>query len=152
MVTFRAGPDVQASMTGETAPKGKPKGGPTARPIVSNRSLKAEISGLLMTLNLALMLVPPLRSDALDEVEIEAMAQALDEECKRSLRFRRMMEAALSAGSGGTLIGVMAIIGARRAVRHNVLPGGLESDQLLGNMLAKGMQASNRARAAAGIG
>lgn len=106
-----------------------------------------------MTLNLCIMLIPPLSKDQMDMVEIDALAEALDEQAKRSARFRKALESALAAGSGGTLVGVMAIIGARRAARHGMIGGeqGQEVDQMLGNLLAQGMQASKKARDAAGL-
>lgn len=141
-VIFKPGP-VQE----EIAPKRKATGTPSRA--TSNRSLKAEISGMLMTINLVLVMIPPLRQDQLDMVEIEALADALDDQCKKSIKFRKAMETALSAGSGASLIGVVAIIGARRAARHGVIPP--EADQVLGNMLATGMQASVKARKDAGL-
>jgi hypothetical protein len=144
MVTFKPGP-VQDTL--ETAPKRKAASASPRAP--SNRSLKSEISGMLMTINLVILMIPPLRADQMDMVEIEALADALDEQCKKSIKFRRAMEAALGAGSGASLIGVVAIIGARRAARHNFIPN--EADQQLGNLLAQGMQASKKARADAGL-
>lgn len=146
-VQWKPGP-IQES--GETAPKRGPQ---KAAPARSNKSLKGEISGLLMTINLALMMIPPLSRDQMDMVEIEALADALDEQAKKSAKFRKALEAALGASSGGTLIGVAAIMGARRAARHGLLPGDGEAvDQQLGNLLATGMQASKKAKADAGLG
>jgi hypothetical protein len=149
MVTFKPGP-VQESI--ESAPKrNTPKAGP-GRP--STRSLKSELSGLLMTLNLAIMMIPPLSRDQMDMVEIEALADALDEQARKSPKFRKALESALAAGSGGTLIGIMAIMGARRAARHGMIGGaehGPEIDQQLGNMLAQGMDVSRKARENAGL-
>jgi hypothetical protein len=103
---------------------------------------------MLMTINLALYVIPPLRVDVLDDVEIEALARAIDEQAKRSIRFRKALEMALTAGSGGTLFGVMAIIGARRASRHGMLPP--EVDQTLGNLLAMGLTVPAKAATDAG--
>lgn len=145
-----APPKVQE--TGETPPKGRsvPKAAP-GRP--STRSLKTEISGLIMTLNVFIMMIPPVSKDALDMVEMDALADALDDQCKRSQKFRKAMESALSAGAGGTLFGIVAIIGARRAARHGVIGGekSEEVDQMLGNLLAQGMNATKKARADAGL-
>lgn len=147
MGIFKPGPAQEA--INETAPKrGVPKS--SARP--SSRSLKSEISGLLMTINLALMMIPPLSKDQMDLVEIEALADALDEQARRSPKFRKAIEGALAMGSGGTLIGVCAIMGARRAARHGLLPGDAATvDQTLGNLLAQGTQASQKARRDAGL-
>jgi hypothetical protein len=144
MVAFKPGPIQQP--IGETPPKrkvGRPPG-------VQSRtvSLKPQIAGMLMTMNLALYVIPPLRVDVLDDVEIEALARALDEQAKRSIRFRKALEMALTAGSGGTLFGVMAIIGARRASRHGMAPP--EVDQMLGNLLAMSVSGSAKAATDAG--
>lgn len=130
---FKPGP-AQAPI--ETAPKrrGRPPGRATT---AKTTSLKPQIAGMLMTLNLALYVIPPLRVDVMDEVEIEALARAIDEQAKRSIRFRQYLETALAAGSGGTLFGVLAIMGARRAARHGMFPS--EVDQTLGNLLAMGL-------------
>jgi len=138
--------------TGEVPPRRGP-GRPPGSGAKSTKSLKTEISGLLMTLNLAIMLIPPLSRDQMDMVEIDALADALDEQAKKSVRFRKALETALAAGSGGTLIGVCAIIGARRAARHGLIGGenAQEVDQTLGNMLATGMNATKKARADAGL-
>lgn len=145
MVQFKSGP-VQESIREEPPKRGRPT---TIRGGASSKSLKQEISGLLMTINLAIMVIPPLRQDAMDMVEIEALADALDEQAKKSAKFRKALETALAGASGGTLLGVCAIIGARRAARHNVLPP--EVDQQLGNLLAQGMQASQKAKRDAGL-
>lgn len=147
---FKPGP-IQEPITAEQAPKRKPgpaKGTPRPpRPASPARaSLKTQIAGMLMTINLAFYVIPPLRVDVLDEVEIEALARALEEQAKQSPRFRKALETALAAGSGGTLVGVAAIIGARRAARHGILPADI--DPQLGNLLAVGLDAS-RAKAAA---
>lgn len=123
----------------------KPKTGPTPRP--SSASLKKQISGALMTMNLALIMIPPLRRDVLDMVEIDALATALDDQAKQSKRFRQALETALSATTGGNLVGILAIIGARRAARHGMIPE--DADQMLGNLLAQATDATTTARAAA---
>lgn len=148
MGVFKPGPAQDAI---ETPPKrNAPKAAPSSR--TSSKSLKAEISGLLMTINLALMMIPPLSKDQMDMVEIEALADALDDQARRSPRFRKAIESALAMGSGGTLLGVVAIMGARRAARHGLIPGDAETvDQTLGNLLAQGTQASQKARNAAGL-
>lgn len=122
----------------ETPPK---RGTPRDTSRASNarrRSLKPQIAGTLMMFNLALTVVPPLRRDVLDEVEINALAEALDEQARQSPRFRKYLEAALSATGGGQLVGILAIIGARRASRHGALPP--EIDGQLGALLAMNAQ------------
>lgn len=121
----------------ETAPKrgpGRPRGAKTAPSAPSRRSLREPIAATLMTMNLALMVIPPLRNDQLDMMEIDALARALDDQAKQSPRFRKVLENALTLSSGGQLVGVLAIIGARRAARHGLLPP--EADGQFGAMLA----------------
>lgn len=98
---------------------------------VSTRSLETEIGAFLVNVNL-IILVTPWRGDALDETEIMALARGIDEQAKRSPRFRRMVEYALGAqGMGGLPITVGIIIG-RRAARHGIVPPnlGVTPDQL----------------------
>lgn len=142
---FKPGPTQDAIR--ETAPKRNGPGRPPSRP--STRSLKSEISAAIMQVNLVLMIFPPTRADALDMVEIDALADALDEQAKKSARFRKALEGALLASSGGSLVGVIAIILGRRAARHGIMP--IEVDQQLGNLLAAGTQASKAARRDAGL-
>lgn len=145
MTAVQAGPPVTQLPvdSGETAPKrrrGRPPGSKTgsgSRPgsaAASRVSLETRIGGMLVLVNMALYMVPPLQRDALDPVELAALAKAIDAQCKQSVRFRRYVEAMLTAGSGGQLFGVVAIIGARRMARHGVLPA--EVDGMLGGMLA----------------
>lgn len=117
--------------SGEQAPRrrGRPPGSKNR----SKVSLKAQIGAMLTTLNLILYVIPPLQPDALDAAEIEALATALDEQAKNNPAFRRYLEMALAAGSGGQLFGVVAIILARRAARHGVIPQ--EADGMLGAIL-----------------
>lgn len=141
MVEFKPGPTQDAVR--ETAPKrGPQKSAPRQA-----RSLKSEIASTLMTINLVLVMIPPLRQDQMDMVEIEALADALDEQARKSPKFRKALEGALAAGSGAGLIGVIVIIAGRRAARHGMIP--TEADQMLGNMLAVG--ASAKAKANAGL-
>ena len=131
-------------MTGERAPK-RPRVASVPRP--STRSLKAEIAAQLVMINFVLVMIPPLRQDQLDPVEIEALASSIDDQCKKSPRFRKAVEGALMAGSGAGLIGILAIIGARRAARHGYIPA--EADQMLGNLLATGQAVEVKRDAAA---
>lgn len=136
MTTFKPGP-IQEPI--ETPPRRKPGPKPGQPRPTSKTSLKPQIAGMLMTLNLALYVIPPLRADVLDTVEIEALARALDDQAKQNAKFRKALETALSAGSGGTLIGIAALIGARRAARHGFLP--VEMDNVLGDLMAQGLAA-----------
>lgn len=121
----------QEAPTGEQAPRrrGRPPGSKNR----SKVSLKAQIGAMLTTLNLVIYVIPPLQPDALDAAEIEALATALDEQAKNNPAFRRYLEMALTAGSGGQLFGVVAIIAARRAARHGMIPA--EADGMLGSIL-----------------
>lgn len=118
-------------ITGERVNKPRGSGGTARR---STRSLETQIGAMLTTVNVVMMMVPPLSKDALDVAEITALAKALDAQARQSPRFRKYLEAALAAGSGGQLVGVVAIIAARRASRHGLAPA--EIDPMLGAMLA----------------
>lgn len=101
-------------------------------------SLAPEIGAFLSLVNGALIVSPlgtrPIEAiddpsvtptkigDELDAVEINALASAIDAQCKRSPRFRKIVERFLGAGSGGTLVMVAGLIAARRAARHGILP------------------------------
>ncbi len=142
-MTFRKGPPATQLPidSGETAPKrgpGRPRkdGSAPSRP-AARRDLKAEISGLLMTVNIVMAFVPPLSGDALDVVEIEALAQALADEAKRSARFARMLDSALQVTGGAGLFGVVAIIATRRAARHEAFGLTRDMDAMLGALLAQ---------------
>jgi hypothetical protein len=60
--------------------------------------------------------------DALDSVEIDALAISIDDQCKRSPRFRQYVLQALKVQSATSLIAVVGMIGARRAARHGMIP------------------------------
>lgn len=135
----KAGPPVTQlpPATGETAPhrgRGRPKGARTSPAAPSRVSLETRIAGMLIVANSMCYFIPPLRADALDPTEIAALAKALDAQARQSPRFRKYLEAALTAGSGGQLFGVVALIGARRAARHGILPA--EVDAVFAGMLA----------------
>lgn len=144
MPDFVPGPtmDPIAEPTGavasDTAPKrrGRPPGSRNSTTSTRSRSksLKNEIGGTLTMFNLALLALPPTRSDALDTKEIELLASALDEQAKANPTFRKYLTIALSVTSGGQLISVVGIIAARRMARHEfVLPK--EADAMLGQMI-----------------
>lgn len=136
----KQGPPVTQLPGGETPPKrgrGRPRGSATradAPSKASRASLETRIGGMLLVCNSIVYFIPGAQKDALDPTEIAALAKAIDAECKQNARFRRYVEAALSAGSGGQLFGVLAIIGMRRASRHGLLPA--ELDAQFGVMLA----------------
>lgn len=134
-MTFRAGPPAsELPPTQEVPPRrgpGRPRKDGSA-PRRSTRSLETEIGSLLVMVNLFVM-ATPIRQDALDMYEISALAKGIDQQCKQSPRFRKYVEALLGAGSGGALMGVVIMIGARRASRHGLLPA--EVDAGLGAMI-----------------
>lgn len=130
-------PKPDAQQPTETAPKrrGRPPGSKNATTSTrSRKSFKDEIGGTLVMFNLALMAVPFTRTDALDPKEIELLTDAIDNQAKISPTFRKYLSIALSATSGGQLVSVVAIIGARRLARHEIiLPK--EADDMLGGMI-----------------
>jgi len=97
------------------------------------KTLEVQIGAMLTTVNMIVWAIPPLQPDALDAAEIAALAKALDETARNNPKFRGYLEAALAVGSGGQLLGVVAMIGARRASRHGMLPP--EMDGMIGSML-----------------
>ncbi len=109
----------------DSAPKrrGRPPRDPNAPPGTRkprrSRSLEQSIGSLLVTVNLPLMLFAP--GDALEAVEITALASAIDAQCQTSPRFRKYVQAAIDTTSGGGLIVVVGMIGARRLARHGIL-------------------------------
>ena len=119
----------------ESAPKrrGRPPGSKN-RSSARTPSLENQIGALLVSMNFVVMIIPPLSRDALDDAEITALARAIDQQCKTSPRFRKYVETALAAGSGGQLMTVALMIVARRASRHGILPENL--DPAIGTMLA----------------
>lgn len=117
-------------------------------------SLKPEIAAFLTTTNMLLLMSPlgtrpamaaydpsiPTEKvgDELDAYEIEALAGALDAQCRRSPRFRKYVERMLTVGAGGQLVTVVGMIAARRAARHGLVPNGEAVDLALGLTLAQG--------------
>jgi hypothetical protein len=127
---FKAGPPIEALPQEAPRRRGRPPGSRNK----SKASLKTEIGGTLTVVNFALAMTP-LQRDALDPAELEALTNAIDEQCKESPAFRKYVEYAVKTVSGGgSLVGVVAIIGARRAARHGILPQ--QIDAQLGQLLA----------------
>lgn len=134
---------------GARRPRGRPR---TARGPVS---LYAEIAAFLSLANL-LVIVSPLGSrayvvpgenggpdtigqkigDELDDGEIDLLAKSLDAQCQRSPRFRKQIERILGVGAAGGLLGVIAMIGIRRAARHGILPPAI--DVMMGGVMEGG--------------
>lgn len=115
---------------------------PRKRTTRGPRSLAPEISAFLTLAN-GILIVSPLGTrpveaitnptiepthlgDELDAVEIAALASAIDAEARRSPRFRRYVERVLGGASGGTLLTVLGLVGARRAARHGILPANVD--------------------------
>lgn len=117
-------------VTGERVHAPRGTGSTRGRP---PRSLEPQIGAMLTTVNVVIMLIPPLSRDALDAAEITALAKSIDAQARQSPRFRKYVERMLAVGSGGQLIGVIGIIAARRAARHGMAPEIL--DTMLGAML-----------------
>jgi hypothetical protein len=74
--------------------------------------------------------------DELDEAEIKLLAKGIDAQCQRSPRFRAYIETMLGAGANAGLIATVAMIAARRAARHGIVPEAL--DPMLGSMMNGG--------------
>ena len=114
---------------------------PSGRPAKSRGSLETQIGGFLTMWNTPIRMMLPLY--ALDPVEIEALAKALDMQCQTSPRFRKYMESALKGIGGVSLIGVLAVIVGRRVVRADLVPIPTEApvnkeqiDAMLGGVLS----------------
>jgi hypothetical protein len=85
----------------------------------------------------------PLRADALDPVEIDALAAAIDAEAKRNPTFRKYLFRALGVATGaGGIVGVVGVIGMRRAARHGVLPVELDETGAMVLQMMTGATAS----------
>jgi len=108
----------------------------------STGNLEDQIGGLLVLVNAPIQLIPALSKDALDPTEIQALAKATALECERNATFKKYVLQVLKAQGSVGLIGVVALIVGRRAVRHGILPippeiGGNEgADAALGFVIA----------------
>lgn len=131
---------------------GKPRRAPQRR---TTRSLAPEIGAMLALVN-GIVIASPLGTrpvqaitdpsvmperigDELDAAEIAALSSAIDAQCRRSPRFRKVIEGMLGAASGGTLITVIGLIAARRAARHGLAPK--EVDVMAGLVLSADVEA-----------
>lgn len=96
------------------------EGGSTERaPRRGSGSLETQLGAFLFTVNTPFAMFLP--NDALDSVEIRALAKAIDQECQRNARFRKYVENALKVQGGTSLLLVVAAIAGRRVVRHNII-------------------------------
>lgn len=91
----------------------------TKKPSGSQRSLQTDIAALLVQGNL--MFAGILKGDVMDDLEIMALAKAVDEQAKKSPRFRAVVQRALTVSGGTGLISITVIILARRASRHGLI-------------------------------
>lgn len=114
--------------------KGKDKEKPkqAARPRQSTASIQNDIAALLVYSNL--MLAPVLKGDVMDDVEIVALSRAIDDQAKKSPRFRAAIQRMLAATGGTGLIGVSIMILGRRLARHGMIAP--QWDANLGQALA----------------
>lgn len=89
----------------------------------STKSIKDQIGGTLFLINLAFAFMPePWRDDAMDEYEITALADALDEAARANPRIHKMLSAVLvNGGSAANLTMVAGIIVGRRLARHGII-------------------------------
>lgn len=133
------------NVSGDAAPKrrGRPPG---SRNKASRANLKKDLEGLITLANTVVVIAAP--ADALDPVEVEALAAALDEQAKANPRFRRMLENAISVAGGTSLITVVGIIVTRRLARHGVVPGGAMIDTMLGGVIRMATMPPQQAAAA----
>lgn len=130
----------------------------------TTRSLAPEIGAMLALIN-GMVIASPLGTrpvaaisdpnvtperigDELDAAEIAALSAAIDAQCRRSPRFRKVIEGMLGAASGGTLVTVIGLIAARRAARHGLVPASV--DVMAGLILQSDVEAI--ANAAKGSG
>lgn len=141
-VQFRKASDVPPADTPPRRGPGRPRGSGSGR--TSSRSLRKQIDGLVVTLNTIVMQLRP--ADALDGVEVATLVKALDEQAKTSPRFRRGLEAILSATGGTSLVPVLGIIAARRLSRHRMIPPVIDP---VGSVVLQMMQAEPSEAAAA---
>lgn len=142
-----SGPDSQwQDMTAEENPAKRRRGRPpkdpnapkrtyTKRTTSSRRSLKDQIGGTLVMLNLAFAFMPaPWRDDALNMSEITALADALDNAAKANPTLHKYMSTVLvEGGSMADLVLVGALIAGRRLARHGVIAA--EFDERLGTFI-----------------
>ena len=134
---------IEPATTAAPRRRGRPPG--SKNRTTSSRTtanLEDQIGGLLILVNAPLQLIPALSKDALDPTEIQALAKATALECERNATFKKYVMQVLKAQGSVGLIGVVALIASRRAIRHGLLPipaeiGGNEgADQALGFVIA----------------
>lgn len=116
-----------STTTGTTAKRGRPR-----------KSLEEKIGGMLTMVNLVFAFAPAeLQGDALDMMEISALAKALDAAAKENPTLYKYLDAALG-GSGSAMLNLAVVgvaIGGRRMARHDMVVG-REWDERLGAFIA----------------
>lgn len=113
----KAGPAAQRRERAPARPR-EATGAPAGR----TGSLRVRIGGALAMLNMIALVIPATSRDALSPVEVDALAKGVDAQCQASPRFRRYVETALAASGASGLVGVIAMIAARRVARHGIVP------------------------------
>jgi hypothetical protein len=89
----------------------------TRRTTKSLASLENRIGAFLFTINVPLQFL--VKQDALDPIEVNALAKAINEECTHNATFRKYVETALKVQGTTSLVAVIGIIAGRRVVRHS---------------------------------
>lgn len=121
-------------------PRGPRSGNGRSTARTTRGSLRTQIGGMLQLVNMPVQILSA--KNALDSIEIDALAKALDEECQRNARFRKYMEQMLAVQGGTSLVLVVAAIAGRRIVRNGIVDvpdqiGGKDgADALLGGIIA----------------
>lgn len=105
----------------------------------STGSLRTQIGSLLVTINLPIQLLSA--KNALDRVEIDALAKSIDEECQRDARFRKYVEQMLAVQGGTSIVLVVGAIAGRRVARNNLISvpepiGNQGLDDMLGGVIS----------------
>jgi hypothetical protein len=92
-------------------PIGRPKG---------IADLESQLNSFVTLINTLVLAFKP--DYALDQIESVALVKALAQQCQTSPAFRKYVEQILKGMGGVSLIGVLALIVARRVARAGVLP------------------------------
>jgi hypothetical protein len=138
--SFTAGPDDPVAPP-EPKRRGRPPGsgtGTRGRPR-RKRDLTEQVQMYLHMLNMAFQFMPdPLRGDALDDMEIHALAVSLNAYAQANATAYKYLDSILvQGGASFNLLLTIGIIAGRRAARHGVIPE--DMDAQLGGLLASGI-------------
>lgn len=99
--------------------RGRPPGSSGVRRGRTTGSLKTQIGGMLIFVNMPISILSP--KNALDAVEIDALAKGIDDECQRNARFRKYVEQMLAVQGGSSLVLIGIAIAGRRVVRNGLV-------------------------------